>query len=370
MPEDREKVEDFISLWRKKMMNDPSKPSAIGETLDRIQEVEQENEELRKKIKENIQLFTKTEEIVKRTIAENEKLKEELKKSSSTDQSQLNNLQLEIAELTNNVKSLTIRLTERDNLVSLKDTEITGLKLRLNDATSALELMEDTKPEVSQSLVEDLQSKLLEKNSQINELEQTITALNQELTQLNEELIGKETSSHVDYVVPVDTANLDVIKPQSAQTSTKTLELLCQDLQADLNRYKKLIDKLTQEKSELQQAVESGGIQIEPDELKELKNENEDLRIEISQLHENIKEASKTTPQALSLVEATRMVEDLNEKLQEKDQVILQLKKSNQPQKIVPQGPMPGLVEDLQKKINKLKMTIEEKDKIIEELKS
>ncbi|MHA2472458.1 MAG: hypothetical protein ACXAES_04420 [Promethearchaeota archaeon] len=64
------------------------------------------------------------------------------------------------------------------------------------------------------------------------------------------------------------------------------------------------------------------------------------------------------------------MVEDLNEKLQEKDQVILQLKKSNLPQKIAPQGPMPGLVEDLQKKINKLKMTIEEKDKIIEELKS
>ncbi|MHA2398077.1 MAG: hypothetical protein ACXADU_04215, partial [Promethearchaeota archaeon] len=193
---------------------------------------------------------------------------------------------------------------------SLKDSEITGLKLRLNDTTSALELMEDTKPEVSQSLVEDLQSKLSEKNSQINDLEQKITTLNQELTQLNEELIGKETSSHVDYVVPVDTANPEVIKPQSAQTSTKTLELLCQDLQADLNRYKKLIDKLTQEKSELQQAVESGGIQIEPDELKELKNENEDLRIEISQLHENIKEASKTTPQALSLVEATRMVED------------------------------------------------------------
>jgi Mg2+ and Co2+ transporter CorA len=92
--------------------------------------------------------------------------------------------------------------------------------------------------------------------------------------------------------------------------------------------------------------------------------------METSQLRENFKEVSKATPQNLSLVEATRMVEDLNEKLKEKDQVILQLKKANQPQIIAPQGPMSNLVEDLQKRINKLKINLEEKDKIIEELKS
>jgi DNA repair exonuclease SbcCD ATPase subunit len=243
MPDDKEKVEDFISMWRKKMMNDPSKPSAIGDTLNRISEVEQENEELRSKIKENIQLFTKTEEIVKKTIEENKRLKEELNRSSSTDPNQTNKLQLEITELTNNVKSLTIRLTERDNIINLKDNEIAGLKLKLNDATSALELMEETKPEASQVLVEDLQSTISERNSKISELEQKIAILNQELTQLNEQLIGKETSSHVDYVIPVDTPKSEVDNPQSAQKSTKTLELLCQDLQADLNKYKRVIEK-------------------------------------------------------------------------------------------------------------------------------
>ncbi|GAG14520.1 unnamed protein product, partial [marine sediment metagenome] len=28
MPEDKEKVEDFISLWKKKMINEPDQPSA------------------------------------------------------------------------------------------------------------------------------------------------------------------------------------------------------------------------------------------------------------------------------------------------------------------------------------------------------
>ncbi|MHA2120191.1 MAG: hypothetical protein ACW990_03195, partial [Promethearchaeota archaeon] len=271
MPEDKEKVEDFISLWRKKMMNDSSKPSAIGDTLNRINEVEQENEELRNKIKENIELFSKTEEIVKKTIDENEKLKEALKKSSSTDQNQSNALQLENSELTNNVKSLTLSLTEKDNIISLKDNEIAGLKLRLNDANSALELIEESKSEVSEALVQDLKSNLSKKSLQIGELEQKIAALNQELSQLNEQLIGKETSSHVDYVIPVDTSKTEVLKPQTAQSSTKTLELLCQDLQSDLNKYKRVIDKLTQEKSELQQAVETGGITLEPTELKEIK---------------------------------------------------------------------------------------------------
>jgi hypothetical protein len=50
VPEDKEKVEDFISLWRKKMDDGSNKPSVIGDTLKRIQEVEQENEQLRNKI--------------------------------------------------------------------------------------------------------------------------------------------------------------------------------------------------------------------------------------------------------------------------------------------------------------------------------
>jgi len=40
-------------------MNEPDKPSAIGETLKRIQEVEEENLQLRNKIQANIDLMTK-----------------------------------------------------------------------------------------------------------------------------------------------------------------------------------------------------------------------------------------------------------------------------------------------------------------------
>lgn len=327
MPEDKEKVEDFISLWRDKMKSDSTKPSVIGETLNRVKEVEKENEELRDKIKENINLFSKTEEIVKKTIEENERLREEVKKSSLAGGSKFDALQQENTELSNNVKNLTIRLTEKDNVISLKDNEIAGLKSRLNDATSALELMEETKAEsnseVSKALVEDLQSELSKKRSQIGELEQNIAELNQEIAQLNEQLIGKETASHVDYVLPVDTSKSSVIKHQPVQTSSKTLEALCQDLQSDLNKYKRVIDKLTQEKSELNQAVKKGGFELEPEEMKELKKENEDLRTEISQLHEKLKEKPKeihkATPETLSLIESTRLAEDLKEKIKEKD---------------------------------------------------
>ena len=81
MPEDNEKVEDFISLWRKKMETEIQKPSAIADTLDRMKEVEKENEDLRNKIKQNIELISKTEQIVKQTLDENERLKEEISKA-------------------------------------------------------------------------------------------------------------------------------------------------------------------------------------------------------------------------------------------------------------------------------------------------
>jgi hypothetical protein len=61
---------------------------------------------------------------------------------------------------------------------------------------------------------------------------------------------------------------------------------------------------------------------------------------------------------------------ELLEQIKEKDHIITELKDSQQIQTIVPKGPMSDLVEDLQSKINKLKITLEEKNKIIEELKS
>ena len=69
-----------------------------------------------------------------------------------------------------------------------------------------------------------------------------------------------------------------------------------------------------------------------------------------------------------------RQVEDrinnLESKLKEKDNIIAELKLSSTPQVAAPSGPMSALIEDLQNNINKLKMTISEKDKEIARLSS
>ena len=254
------------------------------------------------------------------------------------------------------VKNLTISLTERDNVLNLKDNEIAELKVELNEATAAVQFMADTAsedtPDVSKALIEDLQSELSKKKNQVSELEQKIAELNKEISTLNEQLIEKEKKTPVDYVIPVDTSKSTIIKPQPSQTSSATLEILCQDLQADLNKYKKIVEKLNQDKSELQQNIEKGGFKLEPGEIKELKKENEDLKTELSQVQETLKEKSKATVETLSLVESERLIEDLQAQLTLKDQIITGLKSSSQPQVISPQGPMSSLVKDLQKTIN------------------
>ena len=83
MPDDNEngKVEDFISLWKKKMESDNKNPSIIGDTLNKLSKLEQENEELRKKISQNIDLISRSEEIIRKTVEENDKLKAENNKA-------------------------------------------------------------------------------------------------------------------------------------------------------------------------------------------------------------------------------------------------------------------------------------------------
>ncbi|MHA1986374.1 MAG: hypothetical protein ACW98D_07040 [Promethearchaeota archaeon] len=388
MSDEEEKVEDFISLWRKKMIDDPKKPSVIGETLDRIKDVEKENEMLRAKIGENIELISKTEEIVRNTIEENKRLQEQIKQRPLIGETQVKDLQKENLDLSNRIKSLINSLTEKDkdislkdnnltikeNEIAVKDTEITELKLKLNEAQSALEFMAETAPEdnsdVSKALIEDLQSDLSKKKAVIVDLEQKIEDLNSQVTMLNEQLIDKEKKSPVDYVIPVETPKSAVIKPQPSQTSSNTLEILCQDLQADLNKYKRIVDNLTKEKSDLQGTIESGGFKLEPEEITELKEENEALKTELSQLQETLHKKPKTTPQTLSLVESERLIDDLKEQIKIKDRLITELKITSLPQAIAPEGPMSGLVDELQKNINKLKIALEEKNIIIEKLKS
>jgi hypothetical protein len=311
---------------------------------------------------------------VRKTIEENEKMKEELKKTASSGAKNVEETQKENLELNNKISSLTLSVTEKENALNFKEEEIKELKLKLDEATSAIQFMADTAsevtPDISQELIEDLKSELSKKKAQVAELEQKNLELGNEISSLNEQLITKETKSHVDYVIPVEAPKSTVIKPQPTQTSSATLEILCQDLQADLNKYKKIIDKLTQDKSELEQAINQGGVQIDPEEILELKKENEQLKSDLTQVQETLKEKSKISIETLSLAESERLVEDLKNQLKAKEQVIANLRESHQPQIATPQGPMSSLVEDLQKTINKLKITIEEKNKIIDELKS
>lgn len=376
MPEEKKKVEDFISLWRKKMIDDPKKPEIDGGTFDRIKTLAEENDKLRNKITKNIELIGRTEDIVRKTIEENTRLKEKIKQESSKGENQVNDLQKENLDLSNRIKSLINSLTAKDNEISIKNNEISELNLKLNETQSALEFIANTtpedNPEVSKDLIEDLQSELSRRKSQVSELESNIEELNAKITKLNDKLIEKETKSPDDLDIPVEIPKLQVIKPQPVQVSPNTLELLCQDLQSDLNKYKRIVDNLTKEKSKLKETLESGGLKLEPEEITELKIENEALKTELSQLQETLQAKHKATPQTLALVEAERLIEDFQEQLKLKDNLIKGLKASTQTQTqtITPKGPMSGLIEELQTNINKLKISLEEKNNIIEQLKS
>ncbi|MFX1310140.1 MAG: hypothetical protein ACFE8C_10620 [Promethearchaeota archaeon] len=371
MPENNEKVEDFISLWRKKMESENDKPSVIGETLEKIKEVEKENEKLRKKIKDNIELISKTEKMVKATIEENERLKEQLKQGEISGGINVSDIQKNNVDLNNKIISLEKELIEKEVELRSKSNEITELKTKLEATSKSLSKPNAEKDsEVASALIGDLKSDLTKKKIHIVELEEKINELTEENEALNQQLIEKLKKLPIDYTVPVEQPKPSVIKPQATKPSSQTLEILCQDLQNDLNKYKRIVEKLNEEKSELEHTLEIGGFNIEPKEIKELKKENEELKDELSQLQESLKNKQKEAEIAPQMSEVEEKIKNLQVELQEKDQLITELKTSQQIRPVVHKGPMSDLIEDLQSRINKLKSTIEEKNKIIEELKS
>ncbi len=374
MPEENEKVEDFISLWKKKMENEIETPSAIGETLGRIKQVEEENERLRNKIKENIELITKTEVIITKTIEENKSLKQQLKNAGMVDNVKVSDIQQENKMLNNKVISLEKNLTEKEVELISKINEINDLKMKLEAASTTSKEIESSTAgrgsEITTALIDNLKSELSKKKTKVNELENRISELTEENESLNKELLEKMKKLPIDYVIPVEEPKSSVIKPLSTKPSSETLEILCQDLQSDLNKYKKIVEKLNKEKSELAQTIESGGFQLEPEELKILKRDNEELKNELSQIQKSLQNKSQEATWTTQINEADKKIKSLQEQLEGKDHLIVELKAKQQSQPIVHKGPMSGLIEDLQNKINKLKLTINEKNKIIEELKS
>ena len=377
MPEDNEKVEDFISLWRKKMENEMKKPSVIGDTLERIKDVEKENEDLRNKIKQNIDLLSRTEIVIKETIEENERLKEQLKQKPIGSSVANEIIKQENIKLKEKIKQLERMNLEKDEELNEKEREIAELRIESYSTLRQQEpIVSDSESTSPNALIEELQSELSKKKIMIIEFEESIEAkdknineLMEENKSLNEQLLEKLKSLPIDYVVPVEAIKEPEVQPQSPQSPSTTLELLCQDLQSDLNRAKGIIKQLTEERSELKQALDKGGIQLEPNEIKELKKENEDLRNEISKLQNSLKFKLEETKPATLVDTIENKVKDLQKRIKEKDTLITKLQTLKPAQKTIPSGPMADLIEDLQNRINKLKLTIEEKNKIIEELK-
>ncbi|MFW9945425.1 MAG: hypothetical protein ACFFDX_01205 [Candidatus Odinarchaeota archaeon] len=347
MPEDNEKVDDFISLWKKKMSSDDKSPSVIRDTLNKMSALQQENEELRKKITQNIDLISRSEEIIRKSVEEKEKFK--LEKEGA-----LKDLEQENLELSNKVKSMVKLLLEKDEEIKKKDSQLSRSK---GSGVSSESL-------INQTLIDDLKTELSRKISQISELELKISELTDENEVLHQQLVEKIKNLPIDYVVPVDD---EVIKPQPPETPSLPLEQLCQDLQADLNKYKKVIEKLTNDKSQLKQALENKGYKFDAEEIASLRTENEALKKDLEDLQKVLKREPAITSPETSLGLETK-IKELESKLSEKEDLITQLKLSQLAQGDTDSGPMAQLVEELQKQINKLKVTLKEKDQKIAEL--
>jgi len=356
MPEDNEKVEDFISLWKKKMETENnSRPSVIGETMNKVEVLQRENEELRKKIAENVQLIEKTENVLKEAAKEKEQLKIEKEQSLQGIKIRMSQMESENAELSNKVKSMEQSALEKDQEISTLHKTIANLQ-------------RGDQKDVNLAIIEELKSELTKYKSHISDLERDILEKKNENEELQKQLVEKLKSLPIDYVVPVENSQQTVIKPSPPENRALPLETLCQDLQSDLNKYKKIIEKLKQEKSELRTALEGKGVQLKAGDIQKLQQENETLKNDLATLQNQIN--LEQSPQNIinESDELEKRINELELKLEEKDKIITELKLNQVEQKEIPTGPMSGLVDDLQKNINKLKLTIKEKDRKIAEL--
>ena len=424
MSEER-KDEDFVGML-KRMKNDMKTPSVIGDALDKLETLQKENEQLKQQLDKSINLIHSSEQVLQKALDEKERLKEDGRLAMEKLGLDIIDLKNQNSELTNKVKDLQNLLLGKNEELQLKENEITELKIIAETASKELEAKKKFIPQtdstVSQALVEDLSSELSKRKVQISDyeikvknledrikelvqenqlyksradsipqsqeisneltrrdtyiyelegkiknLEQDIVKLAEENASLNKKIVDQQSALAVDYVVPVVEATTTAKKPESAPSSVSTLEALCQDLQSDLNKYKRIMDSLKIENRELKKALEAGGVSADFAEINALRNENISLKARVLEM-EKVQE-EQTLEVTLSL-DSENKIRELQEQLIEKENIINELKSSQIAAPEIPKGPMPSLVDDLQSRINKLKIALSEKDKIIEELKS
>ena len=364
MSEEQENT-DFVERL-KKMRNDMKTPSVIGDTVNKLEEIKKENEDLKEKIKIKDELIKRSEELLKKTLEAREKLRKE-------NEDTLNRLQLDIGE--------------KDETLKQKDKELYELRLKAENSFEEPDIKEKlisiSDSVVNEAVQLDLQNQIFALENNVKTLEFTIETLNLEIDKLKKELSEKEESSTIDYVIPViepvtppaepELAEPEPAEPEPAQPSN-TLETLCQDLQTDLNRYKTIVATLKNENTTLKTNLESKGTPIVVDNTDELKNENLSLKSQVSELTQKMSEFQKSL-QSVPLETTKKEDSDikiraLQEEIREKEKKITDLEASTTVQVIAtPSGPVSGLVEDLQNQINKLKIALMDKNKVINELK-
>jgi len=352
MPEDNEKIEDFMTLWKQKNEEQNNLPSVIGDTLNQMEVLRTENQDLRNKISEDIALISKTEDVIRNLSSEKERLRVEKEEALMDLMMRVSNLEKENLELGKKVKSMVKLLLEKDD--EIKRLESIGVSI--------------ITPPDSPNLTDELHSQINQRNLHIISLEKHISELTTKNEELNAQIVEKMKNMPIDHTASANNPEESIIKPLPSKGPSIPLESLCQDLQTDLNKYKKIIEQLTQDKSQLIGLMENKGIGLDIAEIKVLKTENENLKRDVLELQNSLKFQSKESIQELANAEAETKIKDLQSRIQEKETLIANMKLSQGIRASGPTGPMTDLVEELQKSINKLKMVIKEKDQEIQNL--
>ena len=352
MPEDNERIEDFMSLWKQKNEEQNNLPSVIGDTLNQMEVLRTENQDLRNKISEDIALISKTEDVIRNLSSEKERLRVEKEEALMDLMMRVSNLEKENLELGKKVKSMVKLLLEKDD--EIKRLESIGVSI--------------ITPPDSPNLTDELHSQINQRNLHIISLEKHISELTTKNEELNAQIVEKMKNMPIDHTASANNPEESIIKPLPSKGPSIPLESLCQDLQTDLNKYKKIIEQLTQDKSQLIGLMENKGIGLDIAEIKVLKTENENLKRDVLELQNSLKFQSKESIQELANAEAETKIKDLQSRIQEKETLIANMKLSQGIRASGPTGPMTDLVEELQKSINKLKMVIKEKDQEIQNL--
>jgi chromosome segregation ATPase len=295
-------------------------------------------------------------------------------------QSQLTKKKRQTAELeekTNRLESQISQLTKEKEKgkAGVKPLEISKpeiIKPEIKKPETASEATVPLDAEASKTLVENLTSELNKKKTQLVELNNKIKMLTQENKNITEELDDlKEKASASKPAPTVEVPQKPAKISEKAGASSPTLNVLVQNLQSDLNKYKKIAAQLKEENEKMKKSVESGATPSESGDVKQLKRENDALRSKIADLEKERKLDAEASGEVLkSALEGK--IKELEETIKKQEKTINDLKSSKPVAAEVEAksgAPMAGLVGDLQSKLNKLKIELKEKDKIIEELK-